>query len=324
LWEEGEAARERVLEFYYQEASKADDRLRWLPGTAEPERFGDRSHAFAWFDGERAGLVAAVQWAWEERFAGTAVRLSQCLAAYLGWRRFFDDWITVAGTAREVARRVGNRLDEAIAWCDLGIALGKAGRVGEAIDAYIRALDHFQAAGESHYEAFVWGHLGFALSGEGRAGEAIDAHTRARALYQAAGNRRGEAIAWNNLGIALTQAGRAGEGVDAQIRARDLYQAVGDRHGEAAAWHNLGAVLRQACREDEAIDAYNKALAIFQEFKDWYGVGMALRNLARAREDAGHLAEARTHYLESADAFTRANAPTEAAQARTRAEALTP
>jgi tetratricopeptide (TPR) repeat protein len=284
LWEEGEAARERVLEFYYQEASKAVDRLRWLPGTAEPERFGDRAHAFAWFDGERVGLVAAVQWAWEERFAGTAVRLSQCLAVYLDWRRFFDDWITVAGTAREVARRLGNRLDEAIAWCDLGIALRKAGRVGEAIDA----------------------------------------HTRARALCQAAGNRGGEAIAWNNLGIALTQAGRAGEGVDAQIRARDLYQAVGDRHGEAAAWHNLGAVLRQACREDEAIDAYNKALAIFQEFKDWYGVGKALRNLARAREDAGHLAEARTHYLQSADAYAQANAPTEAAQARTRAEAITP
>ncbi|KKD01847.1 tetratricopeptide repeat protein, partial [Streptomyces sp. WM6386] len=70
--------------------------------------FGDRGEALTWFDGERAGLVAAVSWAREERYADTAVRLALCLAEYLDWRRYFDDWITVSDVAREAAHRAGD------------------------------------------------------------------------------------------------------------------------------------------------------------------------------------------------------------------------
>jgi hypothetical protein len=138
LWEEGEAARERVLAFYLQWAHAADGWLRWLPGMPESEWFVDRAGALAWLDSERAGLVAAVQWAWEERFADKAVWLSQCLAEYLDWRRSFDDWITVCGAAREVAHRAGNQVNEAIAWDSLGNALRETGQVEEAIDAHLR------------------------------------------------------------------------------------------------------------------------------------------------------------------------------------------
>jgi len=324
LWEEGEAARWRVLEFYHRWADAADDRLRWLPGMPEPERFVDRAGALAWFDGERAGLVAAVQWAREERYAATAVRLSQCLAEYLDWRRLFDDLITVCVAAREAAHDAGDRVGEAIAWTSLGGALRKAGRAEEAVGAHTRARDLYQAAGVHHSEAFAWNNLGIALEETGRAGEAVGAHTRARGLFQAAGDRRREAIAWNNLGGALRKAGRAGEAVDAHTRARDLLQTVGDRHSEAGAWNNLGTALGQAGRGTEAVEAYEKALEGYLEFEDWYATGRTLSNLAFAHEDAARLAEARTHYLQSADAYTRANAPAEAAQARTRAEAITP
>ncbi|MFC8373436.1 NB-ARC domain-containing protein, partial [Streptomyces sp. NPDC057239] len=168
LREEGERARERVLEFYWRWADAADDRLRWLPGMEEPERFGDRGQALAWLDGERAGLVAAVGWGREERFAGAAVWLATCLGEYLSWRRYFDDWIAVAEAAREAAQRAGNRLGEAA------------------------ALDH----------------LGIALQRAGQAEKAIGAHTRARDLYRAGGDRDGEAGAWDNLGLAMGEAGR--------------------------------------------------------------------------------------------------------------------
>ncbi|MFE9606720.1 tetratricopeptide repeat protein [Streptomyces hokutonensis] len=324
LWEEGEAARERVLEFYYRWADAADDRLRWLPGRPVPERFGDRAEALAWLDSERAGLVAAVQWAREERYAATAVLLSQRLGEYLDWRRFFDDKITVCGAAREVAHRAGNRVDEAIAWNSLGIALQETGRAGEAIDAHTRARDLHQAVEDHHGEAGAWGNLGSALWEAGRAMEAIDAHMRARDLFQAVGDRHAEARAWDNLGLALRQAGRAEEAIDAHTQARDLYQAVGDRHGEARGWNNLGGALWEAGRREEAVEACEKALEGLREFEDWYGAGRTLSNLALAHQHAARPAEARTAYLQSADAYTRANAPTEAAQARTRAEALTP
>ncbi|MFG2377674.1 tetratricopeptide repeat protein [Streptomyces sp. NPDC048504] len=324
LWEEGEAARERVLEFYCRWAYEADDRLRWLPGAEEPERFGNRAEALAWFDGERAGLVAAVQWAREERFAITAVRLSEALAEYLDWRRSFDDLITVCGVVGEAAHRAGNRVSEGIAWSNLGNALRETGQVEEAVDAHVRARHLFQVSGDRRHEANAWNNLGVVLPKIDRVEEAIEAHTRARELYRGVGDRHGEAMAWNNLGLALQEAGPAGEAIEAHTRALELYQGMEDRHFEATAWNNLGLALQLADRTGEAIDAHKKALMIYREFKDEYRAGTALQNLALAHESEDRPAEARTCYLQAADAYTRANSPTESAQARTRAEELTP
>ena len=324
LREEGEGARERLLAFYQRWAGAADARLRWLPGRSVPERFGDRGRALAWLDGERAGLVAAVQWAREERYAQRAVWLAECLAVYLQWRRYFDDWITVAGTAREAAHRTGNRPGEATAWNNLGLALRRTGQVEEAIEAHTRARDLHQATGDRHRAADAWTHLGLALWEAGRVEEAIEAHTRARDLYRATGDHHLEGRAWNNLGIAVREAGRSEEAIDAHTRARDLFQAARDRHGEGTAWNNLGIALREAGRSEEAIEAYAKSLEIFREFEDWYGTGQTLGNLALAHEAVGRPAEARACHFQAGDAYTRANAPIEAADARARADSLQP
>ncbi|NGO49372.1 tetratricopeptide repeat protein [Streptomyces ureilyticus] len=318
--EEGEAARERVLEFYYRWADAADDRLRWLPGMPEPERFADRAQALEWLDGERAGLVAAVQWAAEERYADAAVRLAACLAEYLEWRRSFDDGITVSRAAREAAHRAGDRHREGDAWNNLGLALWQMGRAEEAIDAHTRARDLYQATGNRYREGTAWTNLGLALWQAGRAEEAIDTLTRARDLYQATGNRYREGTAWTSLGLALQQAGRAEEAIDAHTRARDLLRTAGNRHHEGMAWGNLGLALEEAGRVGEAVEVYGKALEIFREFEDWYRAGHTLHNLALAHQVAHRPSDARACWLQAADAYTRANAPTEATQARTRAE----
>ncbi|MFJ4953684.1 tetratricopeptide repeat protein [Streptomyces sp. NPDC088760] len=314
-------ARLRLLAHYYRWADAADDRLHWLPGRPEPERFATRVEAMAWLDREREGLVAAVQWAREEPYADTAMRLALCLSRYLRWRRHLDAEIAVSAVAQDAAHRRGDRTGEAMAWNNLGLALRQAGRTGEAIDAHSRVLDLHQAAEDRHREAMAWNNLGLALQQGGRTGEAIDAHSRARDLYQAVGDRHREAMAWNNLGLALQHAGRTGEAIDAHSRARDLYQAVGDRHREGTAWNNLGLALRQVDRTEEAIGVYEKCLGIFREYDDPYREGQALENMGLAQQDSHCHTEARTAYLQAADAYTRANAPADAARAR--AAALT-
>jgi tetratricopeptide (TPR) repeat protein len=323
LREEGEAARERLLDFYTQCADAADDRLRWLPGMPEPERFADRGQALEWLDAERAGLVAAVQWAGEERFAQQALGLAECLAEYLSWRRYFDDGLTVADAARQAAQHAGDRVREAIAWNNLGLALREAGRTEKAIEAHTRARDLYQAEGERNREASAWNNLGSALQMVDRAHEAVDAHTQARDLYETEGDRHGAAIAWDNLGSALQMADRAHEAVDAHTQARDLYKTVGDRYREGRAWHNLGLALRKAGRMDEAIEAYAKDVDICREFEDWYGAGHTLYNLALAHEDTDHPAEARAYYLQAAEAFARAGATDRAANSQSAADTLT-
>ncbi|MGW3410584.1 tetratricopeptide repeat protein [Streptomyces sp. NPDC000888] len=320
LVEEGEAARGRVLDFYYGWAGAADGWLRWLPGRVVPGLFGGRGEALGWLDGERSGLVAAVGWAERERFAGRAVRLAVCLGRYLEWRRFFDDWVVVGRAAVEGAGRFGDRTAEAGAWNNLGIALREAGRVEEAVEANIRARDLLQTAGDRADEASAWNNLGSALREAGRVEEAVEAHIQARDLHQAVGNRRGEADAWNNLGVALEEAGRVEEAVEAHTRARDLHQAAGDRHREARALNNLGIALVGAGRVEEAVEGYGRALEGYREFEDWYGAGEVLHNLALIHEDAGRGAEARACWLLAADAYTQAGDTAKADRARTWAE----
>ncbi|MEV6172962.1 tetratricopeptide repeat protein [Streptomyces sp. NPDC051954] len=322
LREEGEAARERVLEFYSRWADAADDRLRWFPGRAEPERFADRGQALAWFDGERAGLVAAVLWGREERYAEAGAWLASCLAVYLEWRRYYDDWVTIGRVAQEAAHRAHDDGLEARAWNDLGLALWSADRIDEAIDAHTRARDLFQATGDRDPEATAWNNLGLDLRVADRIDEAIDAHTRARDLFQATGDRRDQGMAWNNLGLALKEAGRVEEAFEAHTRARDLFQSAGHRHLEATAWNYLGCVLQEVHRLDEAIEAFGNGLEIYQEFEDWYRAGQSLVDLAVSYLHANRYEDARTHLLQAADAFTRTNAPTEATQARTWAAEL--
>ncbi|MFF3499278.1 tetratricopeptide repeat protein [Streptomyces sp. NPDC003247] len=313
---EGVAARARVLEFYRRWADAADARLRWLPEGQSGLPFASRQEALAWLDTERAGLVAAVGWATETRFAPSAVWLADCLATYLNWRRYFDDWITVAGTAQKAAHRVGYRLQEAGAWNNLGNALWGLKRVEEAAEAHIRARDLFRLEGDLRHEGMAWNNLGGCLREAGRTEEAIEAHIRARDLFRAVDDRHHEGTAWNNLGIALEAVGRAEEAVEACRKDLEICQELGDRLGEGTSWHNLGNALRKAGRTADAIEAYGKSLEICYAFDDLYGAGQTLRTLAGAHEDARDLAEARQAYLRAADAFTRTDAPAEAAHVR--------
>ncbi|WP_234342652.1 tetratricopeptide repeat protein [Streptomyces sp. NRRL B-3648] len=317
-----DAARERVLAHYYRWADAADDRLRWLPGAPEPTSFTSRADALAWLDRERAGLVAAVQWAHQEKFAHTAMRLGECLMEYLDWRRYFGDWVDVATTALQVARRTGDALDMGNAWNSLGLALRKVARLPEAINAHMQARDVHQIAGDSHREATAWGNLGLALQDADRPWEAIDAHYRACELFVISEDLTHEGTAWSNLGVALWAVGLTQHSIDALVLARDLHRATGDRIREGNAWNNLGLAFLKADRVPNAFAAFGEAVTIFRENENWYGVGKSLHNLALAHMTTGALVDAGSCWLLAADAYLCGNASDKAAHARARAAAL--
>ncbi|GHF61574.1 hypothetical protein GCM10018783_33290 [Streptomyces griseosporeus] len=320
LREEGDAARERVLDFYCQRADAADDWVRAVPGNPDPERFATREQAFAWLDGEHAGLVAAVGWAREGRFTRQAVRLAQYLGQYLAQRRHFDDEIAVAETAWETADLHGEGTGNLATF--FGCALLEVGRAEEAIQMHTRARDLFHTRGDFHGEAVAWTNLGAALGEADRRVAALHAHTRAAELFSALGDLRSEAAAYTNIGVTVQEFGHHEAAIKAHTLARVIFQAIGDRRSEAGALTNLSIGLREVGRVDEAIELCRKSLEMRRESDDFYGEARTLSNLALAHEAAHHHTEARSAYLQSADAYTRANAPTEAAEARARAEAI--
>jgi len=320
--EEEDSARARLLAFYLERTNAANDWLRLLSGDEQPEFFADLGQALKWLDTERSGLVATVTWTQDGQFPGAAVPFTLWLRRYLDRRRYFDDALTVSYIALNAAEQLGDPQSLAVIWTYLGTVLEEMNRLDEAINAHVQAQRLFQTEGHLSGEASTWNNLGAVLFQADQFEEAIHAHTRARELHKKAKNTQGEGIALDNLGITLSKVGRPVQASDVFLQARALYRKAGDRLGEARACQNLGAALTESDQLDEAIQTFHESLRLRQGFEDWYGEAETHINLALAHTKTGQLAQARAAYLQAADAYTRANAPTEATKARASAAAL--
>jgi len=286
---DGDAARRRLLNHYRSTAEAAVGWLRWSPDSAPPNLFAGRDEALAWLGEERLALIAAARWNDDERFAPAASQLAESLWIYLAWRRYYDDWVALAGAAQDAADPAG----EAVAGNRLGLALRDAGDLDGAIEEHTRARDLYRAAGDRHGEAMACGNLGNALRRAGRTKDAIRAQTQARDLFRAVGDVHGQATACGNLGLALQASRRYPQALNAHYSARVLFATAGDPRGEAIAWDNLGITFTQAHRPDEAVEPHTHAARLFEELSDWAKAAQAYERLAQVHESLGQRAAAR-------------------------------
>ena len=298
-----EQARDRLLNYYLENAAAADAHLRALPGTPVPAVFTGRDNAFAWLDAEWPSLVAAVTMAASTGRDQVAMRLPLNLAEYLAWRRRIDDWLATTMVSRDAARRLHDQSYEARALTNLGNALRRVRRFEEAITAHQDAAAIFRETGDRRREGRALDNLSLALQEAGRFAEAITAHQDAAAIFRETGDRHSEAMALTNLGVALEEVRRFEEAITAHQDAAAIFRETGDRHGEGAALTNLGLALTKVRRFEEAITAFQEDLAICHEVGDRHGEGITLTGLGAALREAGRFEEAITAHQDAATIF---------------------
>ncbi len=300
-----EQARNRLLGYYLDTATVANQHLQALPGTAMPAGFTGQDSALAWLDAERPSLVAAVTMAADTGSDHVAVELPLVLTAYFASRRRFDDWLITIAVSLTTARRLRDRDREGYALTSLGLALREVRRFEEAITACQDAAAIFRKAASRRSaifrktanrrsEGMAVNNLGMALREAGRVEEAITAHQDAAAIFRETGDRHSEGDALGNLGLALREAGRLEEAITACQDAAAIFRETGDRQSEGIALGNLGVALREAGRLEEAITAHQDAAAIFWVTADRHREGDALGNLGVAQLEAGRVEEAIT------------------------------
>ncbi|MEV0648137.1 NB-ARC domain-containing protein [Phytomonospora sp. NPDC050363] len=102
---------------------------------------GDREAVLAWFETERANLIAAVGLAAREGRRETAWRLAASLAPFFQVCGCKIDWVGCVETALPGTRESGDEYGEAWLLDSLGTALRGLGRVREAVTARSRALE---------------------------------------------------------------------------------------------------------------------------------------------------------------------------------------
>ncbi|MGW0370734.1 tetratricopeptide repeat protein [Streptomyces coeruleorubidus] len=294
-----EQARVRLTDHYVRHAEAADTQFR-PPGEAVSTLFAGREQALAWFDAERENLLAITH---TYARTQTALDLGFSLGRYLEWRRRHQDHLTVRAHALEACQALGDVLNLAGAWSNLGTALNELKRHTEAHEAHLTAIDLFQQTDDTHGQADAWNNLGSVLSELKRHTEAHDAHQTALALFQQTDDTHGQARAWNNLGTALSELKRHTEAHDAHQTAIDLFQQTDDTHGQAIAWHNSGNTLRRLKRHTEAHDAYRTALDLYQKSGDTHGQAVAWNSLGTALNELKRHTEAHDAHQTAIDLY---------------------
>jgi tetratricopeptide (TPR) repeat protein len=326
---ERETVRARLVEYYLSAATRAEQLLtpshrhldRTYTAQPPPAPFSTPPAALAWFEAQRANLMALLRFCANQGLNTYVWQLSDAMWPMWLRLRYPGDRFEAQGLGLAAARAC--RHDPAIGQFLTSLAgtCATAGRTAEALEFGEQALAHYERTGDDRGLAQACNGLAKTRLDLGDLALAEVLFTRALQLRTDLGYRRGAALSRQGLGrVALTRG-------DRQLAARHFarsYQALtaeGDDYDAAwslAWWAAANAALghrEQALRQLTQVgDAMTSAGSA-------YGRAGVHQLTGDVHRDAGNLDAARTEYAAAVALFERSD-PAAAAIARMRLAAL--
>ncbi|MBR7836079.1 tetratricopeptide repeat protein [Actinospica durhamensis] len=278
-------------------------------GGAEPAVPADRAAALAWFESERANLVAAALQAHELGMWDLAWRIPEAMRTFFIVRRHWADWIRTYGTGIDAARECGDLLGEARMHDGLGVAYFDVHRFAESAEVTQTAVAVYRAAGRRDLEALAASNLTGALGRLGRYPEGMAAARAALEIQLADGQLNAAATTWGNLGMLQFFSGDAAAAIESYLVALDLSRRTGNRYAEVAVLSNLGEAYTAVGRHVAAIEHCHQALILCAELGTDHGRAITLAHLAEAYWQTGSAGQAREAWQEAAGIYERLGAP---------------
>ena len=235
--------------------------LRWQPaGSRVVEAV--RRDPLAWYEAERASLVAGVVQGSREGFDDFAWELACNLSTFFGIRGYREDWRTTHEQAVHATRLAGNRPGEMRVSRPLGESYLWTGDYDGAEPWLQSSLDLARELGDARQEHTLVNSLGFLAVGRGQPARARGLFERAIAYCRPAGDWSGEAIALIGRGQALRSEGRLDEAVESLSASCARFAAAGERFWEAVAQFELAHALRLADRREEAEECLVRSIGL--------------------------------------------------------------
>jgi tetratricopeptide (TPR) repeat protein len=162
-----------------------------------------------------------------------------------------------------------------IAYDSMGVELFGLGRVDEAIQNYLKAIEIYPQNPYSHFN------LGMALHAQGRLKEASQQYLQAIRIMPAYYK------AYTNLGAALYAQGQTDEAIKQYLKALRINPDYVEAH------YNLGLALDTAGRTEDAINHFMQAVRVKPDLVTaQYSLGTALYKQGRTDEAIGHFLKA--------------------------------
>ncbi|WP_308380069.1 tetratricopeptide repeat protein [Streptomyces sp. ISL-43] len=296
---ERERALGRFLDYYVHAAAAADAAMPVLspgraPSAGRPPaalpRFTDKHAALAWLVSEYENLIAVFETAAAVGADAHVCELPRFLRAYFARRCGTTHLNYLFERSLAAAQRLGDPLQLAEAYSDLGFARYNAGRMAEAGAAYEAAGIRASQVGDTRAEAELAMRRGYLRWDEGSAEEPLELFGLAGKLYEQAGSPTGAAHAAASEAWAMLQLGHREQAARRAREVLDLPHADPAWPPMLTARITLGVAIAGEAPE-EAVEHLNRALALAREDGHMNNEawclncrGVALRQMGRYEE----------------------------------------
>jgi DNA-binding SARP family transcriptional activator len=282
-----------------------------VPDVIESPPFESVEDALAWYESERANVLAAVRQAAGAGLNDVAWMLAANLYAIYNRRDNWADCVAAHRIALESARRAKHRLGEAWVLRNLGSALANV-RDMEGLGYLEQALAVRREFGDQVGEAQTAMDLSLAyhkLQGPEIALEHMLSSLELVREHQS--SLYGMAL--NNLGEYYHELGSLEEAANYFEQARVHFTTIGPAYGEGYALHNLGHVYLDLGRYAGALDHLRQALDVHRSAGDLMGEALALTYTGEAQVALGEIGAARQSWTAALARFRELGAEREAA-----------
>lgn len=314
----------RIVSFYLHSLWNACQRLRpqrvplpvGTPAAAvAPRDFADHADAVAWTDAEQPNIVAAIRVAETGALFDAGWQLAFAIWPYYYLTKRCDEWLDTAAAGLRCAAGTGNRSAIGAALWNLGTALCESHRYDEAVAHYVQALEHQRAAGDTDREPSTLNSLAVAYAESGRPAEALGVFTSLHDLNLRREDTLAATICLLNMAMCNLELGRPEIAVEYNRRVVEEFRRRGDPYMEAVALANQAEAYASLDADDLAAAAYQEAIVLHELAGNRHGLGRALTGLGRQHAKTGHLADARSCWLQALAIFEDLGHP-DAAEAR--------
>ncbi|GAB3902068.1 hypothetical protein GCM10029964_091850 [Kibdelosporangium lantanae] len=303
-----ETALRRVLDFYTHTAHAADRLLdphnpfiRLDPPAPEPypHLLPDAPAAMAWFDTERANLLAAQHTAVTHGWHHTVWKLAWTLDTFHNRRGHRHDQLAMRQAALDAVAHLPDRTARIRAHRLLGRACADLRHHEEAIGHLHQALTLAESGHDPTEQAHTHWALGKAWEQQGDIQRALDHSTRALDFYRTLDQQVWEAEALNEVGWCAARLGDYDTGRTHCRAALPLHQHHNYPEGEAATLGNLGYIEHHTGHHRRAIRYYQQALTLFRNIDHTHQMAITLERLGHPHTALGHHTQAHAVWREA-------------------------
>lgn len=260
--------------------------------------FDDDADVLAWFDGERACLLAAQAAAGKHGWHELVWQLAWTLHGYLWRRGHLNEQRSTWQAGLTAAKDLHDPALEGVAHRLLGQAHARAGNYREADKHMLDALRLAKETGDRHGEARVHYDLTLILR-QSDDSRALSHAAMALELFQTLDSPVWVAEALSSMGWHQAQLGQYDDARKSCERAFTLFSQERNRQGQAVTLDHLGYIALHGRDYDEALRCLNASLALCRDLGATYYEADTLDHLGRAHAALGQLPEARHAWLQA-------------------------